>query len=83
MRLQQVYVRPSYRRWGIGSRLVNRMREIAMQYGAERLLTQVPADNPGLIMFMRAGFRVCGFLQQGRRSLLFLDLDLPHCQPKG
>ena len=78
MRLQQVYVRPSYRRWGIGSRLVNRMREIAVQCGAKRLLTQVPAENPGLIMFMRAGFRVCGFLQQGQRSLLFLDLDLPH-----
>lgn len=78
MRVQQVYVRPSYRRWGIGSRLVNRIRESAVQCGAERLLTQVPADNPGLVMFMRAGFRVCGFLQQGRRSLLFLDLDLPN-----
>jgi len=77
LRLQQVYVRPSYRRWGIGTRLVHKAQEIAARHGAHRLLAQVPADNPGLIMFIRADFEVCGFLRQGRRSVLFLGQELP------
>jgi len=81
LHLQQVYVRPSYRRWGIGTQLVRKARETATRRGAHRLLAQVPADNPGLIMFMRAGFRVCGFLRQGQRSILFLGQELASDSP--
>jgi len=76
LRIQQVYVRLSHRRWGIGTRLVESARGIARREGVWRLLARVPADNPGLIMFLRAGFRVCGFLQATQGATLFLCHDL-------
>jgi ADP-ribose pyrophosphatase YjhB (NUDIX family) len=83
--LNQIFVLPSYRRWGIATRLI----EIDIRFAGERdvraLLAEAPATNPGLVVYLKAGFRVCGFLDTyypvGKRTpatALFLAYEFPH-----
>lgn len=77
--LEHIYVRTEYRRWGIGTRLLDAAGERARARGAQRLLAAVAADNPGLLLLTHAGFSLCGYLQAGGRGLLYLcrELDAP------
>ena len=75
--LQGLFVQPGYRRWGIGTQLLGSARQTARGLGARRLLAQVRADNPGLVMFLRAGFAVCGFVQGREGTQLILGDETP------
>ena len=74
--LEDIYVLPSYRRWGIGTRLLIATKKLAVELGAKRMLVRVQADNPGMLLFVRSGFAVCGVLSAPSGTNLFLGLDL-------
>ncbi|MFN2290315.1 MAG: GNAT family N-acetyltransferase [Anaerolineae bacterium] len=81
--IDQVFVRPDYRRWGIATQLVNRAVDYARQHGLRTLLAEAPVGNPILLVYLKAGFRVSGFIdtyyppgREGPVTALFLAQDL-------
>lgn len=81
--LEQVFVLPQYRRWGIATRLIDAAIEFARQHQARALVSVVPALSPALIVYLKAGFRIAGFDQTyydeeawGTSTALFVAYDL-------
>lgn len=81
--LEQIFVLPQYRRWGIATRLIEAAIEFAQQHRARALLSIVPALNPALTVYLKAGFRIAGFDQTyypeeawGTSTALFVAYDL-------
>lgn len=80
-RLNQVFVLPRYRRWGIGSELIRRGIAFARQKQVSALVAEVEATNPAMVVYIKLGFRVSGFLngplpeRPGREAVLFLSYD--------
>jgi ribosomal protein S18 acetylase RimI-like enzyme len=81
--IDQVFVRPDYRRWGIATQLVNHAVDYARQRGLRSLLAEAPVANPILLVYLKAGFRVSGFIdtyyppgREGPVTALFLAQDL-------
>jgi 8-oxo-dGTP diphosphatase len=81
-----IFVLPNYRRWGIATLLIERCVNFGRTLAARTVVAEVPAMNPALAMYLRAGFRVCGFNNtyyppgtEERSTALFLayDLDAP------
>jgi GNAT superfamily N-acetyltransferase len=81
-RIGQVFVLPRYRRWGIGSELIRRCIGYARKQGVSGLLAEVEATNPAMVVYIKLGFRVSGFLngpapgQPGRDAMLFLSRSI-------
>lgn len=81
--LNQIFVLPSYRRWGIATRLIERSTAFARDNGMRALLAEAAASNPGLILYLKTGFRICGFDNvryppdgPDRGTAIFLAYDL-------
>ena len=81
--LEQVFVLPQYRRWGIATRLIDAAIEFARQHQARALVSVVPATSPALIVYLKAGFHIAGFDQTyypeetwGTSTALFMAYDL-------
>jgi len=81
--LDLIFVVPPFRRWGIGTALIRQAMQRARERGLEAILSQVSATNPGLVIFLKRGFRVCGFDERhypahhpGGSAALFLVYDL-------
>jgi ribosomal-protein-alanine N-acetyltransferase len=82
-------VRPTARRQGLGTRLVDRGRIAAGARGATRLFLEVAEDNTAaLALYARAGFlpagRRAGYYARpggGRTDALILALNLPATLP--
>jgi ribosomal protein S18 acetylase RimI-like enzyme len=56
--IEDLVVKEDYRMMGVGSRLVNRMRVIAQEYGYRRIQLAADADNANALQFYnRRGFR--------------------------
>jgi len=70
--LTAIYVAPAYRRWGIGTHLLEAALEHARVQGATMLRTRVAANNPALTLFLGAGYAVCGFLDDEAGTWLYL-----------
>jgi len=86
--LNQIFVLPTYRRWGIATRLIERDIQFASQNAVRALLAEAPAENPALVVYLKAGFRVCGFLDTyypvgtgTRATALFLAYEFPPPTP--
>jgi 8-oxo-dGTP diphosphatase len=60
--IDQIFVRPDYRRWGIATHLVGLAISQAHTWQARTLLAEAPVTNPVLLVYLKAGFRVSGFL---------------------
>ena len=81
-RLNQVFVLPRYRRWGIGSELIRRCLVAASERQVASITAEIEATNPAMVVYIKMGFRVSGFLngpapgRPGRDALLFLSYDL-------
>jgi len=60
--IDQVFVRPDYRRWGIATRLVSRATDSARKHDTRTVLAEAPVTNPVLWVYLKAGFRVSGFV---------------------
>ena len=81
--LDQVFVHPDYRRWGIGTQLVNHAIAHARTRDVHTLMAEAPITNPVLMVYLKAGFRVSGFLDayyspdgSGPVTAMFLVYDL-------
>jgi ADP-ribose pyrophosphatase YjhB (NUDIX family)/predicted GNAT family acetyltransferase len=81
--IDQVFVRPDYRRWGIATQLVNHAVTYAREQGLRTVLAEAPVTNPILLVYLKAGFRVSGFIdtyyppgREGPVTALFLAHDL-------
>jgi len=81
--IDQVFVRPGYRRWGIATRLVGQAIAHAREQHLHTLLAEAPITNPILLVYLKAGFRVSGFIdayhppgREGPVTALFLAYDL-------
>ncbi|MBS1253260.1 MAG: NADH pyrophosphatase [Anaerolineales bacterium] len=81
--LEQIFVLPQYRRWGIATRLIDAVIGFGQQHEARALISVVPAVSPALIVYLKAGFRIAGFDQTyypentwGTNTALFLAYDL-------
>jgi GNAT superfamily N-acetyltransferase len=61
-KVDQIFVLPNYRRWGIATQLIAKAIEWARQKTAHLLMAEVVATSPALAFYLRAGFRVTGFL---------------------
>jgi 8-oxo-dGTP diphosphatase len=81
--IDQVFVRPDYRRWGIATRLVGQVVSYAREQEMHTVLAEAPITNPILLVYLKAGFRVSGFIdayyppgREGPVTALFLAYDL-------
>jgi ADP-ribose pyrophosphatase YjhB (NUDIX family)/N-acetylglutamate synthase-like GNAT family acetyltransferase len=81
--VDQVFVCPAYRRWGIATRLVGQAIDYARQEQLRSLLAEAPVTNPVLLVYLKAGFRVSGFIdayyppgRDGPVTALYLAYDL-------
>jgi GNAT superfamily N-acetyltransferase len=81
--VDQVFVEPDYRRWGIATQLVRQAADYARRQGMRTLLAEAPITNPVLWVYLKAGFRVSGFVdsyyppgREGPVTALFLARDL-------
>ena len=59
--LARIFVLPSYRRWGIATRLIEQSAAFAAARRARALTATVPAGNPAVVVYLKAGFRIAGF----------------------
>ncbi len=59
--VEQVFVHPRYRRWGIGTQLIVTCVSFARERGLMTVEVRVPVSNPGWTVYLKAGFRVSGF----------------------
>lgn len=76
--LTHLIVSPEYRRWGIGTHLIEHVLAIARDRDARKVLAEVPATNPAVTLYVKVGFRVCGFRDSPNRNndaMLFLIHD--------
>lgn len=81
--LNQIFVHPTYRRWGIGTHLINEVVRAAEQQHLHSVLSPVFAASPALVVYLKAQFRVSGFLDaystpanQTSDTILFLSRTL-------
>ena len=81
--IDQVFVRPGYRRWGIATQLVGQAIAHAQDRQLHTILAEAPIANPILLVYLKAGFRVSGFIdayyppgREGPVTALFLAYDL-------
>lgn len=81
--IDQVFVHPDYRRWGIATRLVGQAVDYARGQEVRTLLAEAPVTNPVLLVYLKMGFRVGGFIdayyppgEEGPVTALFLACDL-------
>jgi 8-oxo-dGTP diphosphatase len=81
--VDQIFVRPGYRRWGIATQLVGQAIVQAREQQMQTLLAEAPVTNPILLVYLKAGFRVSGFIdayyppgREGPVTALFLAYDL-------
>ena len=59
--VEQIFVHPRYRRWGIGTHLIHTCLEYSRERQVRAILVQVPVSNPGWAVYLKAGFRISGF----------------------
>ncbi len=81
--IDQVFVQPDYRRWGVATRLVRQAADYARRQGLRTVLAEAPITNPVLWVYLKAGFRVSGFVdsyyppgREGPVTAIFLAHDL-------
>ena len=59
--IDQVFVHPRYRRWGIGTQLIRTCAAFGREKGVFAVQARVPVSNPGWTVYLKAGFRISGF----------------------
>lgn len=60
--VDQIFVQPDYRRWGIATQLVYLAIAQVRAWQVRTLLAEAPVTNPVLLVYLKAGFRVSGFI---------------------
>ncbi len=60
--LDQIFVLPNYRHWGVATNLMAPAITLARQRGLHGVTARVSAVSPALVFYLKAGFRVVGFV---------------------
>lgn len=76
-----IFIRPGYRRQGIGERLAKHLIEVANKTPYRCLITEAPSLNPVLQLYLKNGFRICGYNDRyytngGAEAAIFVSFDL-------
>jgi 8-oxo-dGTP diphosphatase len=81
--LDQIFVLPNYRRWGVATKLMAPAIGLARKRGMRQVMARVRATSPALVFYLKAGFRVVGFVGGAEAPgddesgpALFLDFGL-------
>lgn len=64
--IEQIFVHPRYRRWGIGTQLIKTCLAFSHEQGMRSVTVQARVSNPGWTVYLSAGFRVSGFTSDHR-----------------
>jgi ADP-ribose pyrophosphatase YjhB (NUDIX family)/ribosomal protein S18 acetylase RimI-like enzyme len=59
--IDQVFVHPRYRRWGIGTQLIGICVRFGVEMAVRAVQVRAPVSNPGWTVYLKAGFRIGGF----------------------
>ena len=79
--LIDIFVLPVYRHQGIATRLFQHQVNVARATPCRCLLAEAPSLNPVLQLYLKNGFRICGYNDRyysnsGHEAAMFLSLDL-------
>jgi len=56
-----IFIRPDYRNKGYGTKLLKFMTQYLKNKKYRTLMAEAPSLNPVLMLYLKNGFRVCGF----------------------
>ena len=75
-----IFVHPDYRNRGYGTDLVKFLLKYLKNKKYRSLIVEAPSLNPALILYLKNGFRICGFndryySNKGREIAIFLSYD--------
>lgn len=81
LQISNIFVKPQYRRKGLGFTLVNFLVERARKTAYRCLIAEVPSFNPVVDLYKKACFRECGYNDRyysnsGKEIALWMSLDL-------
>ena len=79
-RIIDVFVRPDSRRRGHASALIKKLTSLAKSQKVRTLIAEAPSQNPVLAVYLKNGFRLCGFNDRyysnaAKEIALFLSYD--------
>lgn len=75
-----IFVQPDYRNRGYGTNLVKFLLKYLKNKKYRTLIAEAPSSNPVLKLYLKNGFRVCGFndryySNKGKEIAIFLSYD--------
>lgn len=75
-----IFVHPEHRKKGLGTKLVNHLIEEGKNSDVRCIIAEAPSANSVLILYLKCGFRVCGFNDRlysndGKETAIFLSYD--------
>lgn len=79
-RIIDIFIHPEHREKGYGLSLVKHLLEYLKGKDVRCLIAEAPSLNPVLRLYLKAGFRVCGYNDRyydnsGKEVALFLSFD--------
>ncbi|MCL5409997.1 MAG: GNAT family N-acetyltransferase [Patescibacteria group bacterium] len=79
-RIIDIFVHPKHREKGCGLSLVKHLLEYLKDKDIRCLIAEAPSLNPVLRLYLKAGFRICGYNDRyynnsGKEVALFLSFD--------
>jgi len=79
-RVIDIFVHPDSRRHGLGSKLIKELILISKKWKVRSLIAEAPSLNPVLSLYLKNGFRVCGYNDRyysndAKEIALFLSFD--------
>lgn len=60
-RIEQIFVHPHYRRWGIGTHLIATCTAFGRERGVQAVVVEVSLSTMAWTVYLKAGFHVSGF----------------------
>ncbi|MDO8436051.1 MAG: GNAT family N-acetyltransferase [bacterium] len=76
-----IFVHPNHRGKGYASRFINRIKAEAKKFKARTIIAEAPSLNNVLAVYIKNGFRVCGFNDRyysnsAKEIAIFLSFDM-------
>lgn len=76
-----IFIKPSFRRKGYGGEFIKRIVQEVKKTKARTIIAEAPSSNNVLKVYLKNGFRVCGYNDRyysnlGKEIAIFLSLDL-------
>jgi len=81
IQISDIFVKPEYRRRGLGFKLLNFLIEKVRKTEYRCLIAESPSLNPSVKLYKKAGFRKCGYndrlySNKKKEIALWMSLDL-------